>query len=119
MSERRRGRRPRGGAASGHDTLAQDTLALAAPTGLEAYPFVVEGQEYAVLSFALRDVVYPEALTPAEREVTEGVVRGLSTAAIARERGTSARTVANQLRKIYEKLRLSGRVELVRRCTEA
>ena len=36
---------------------------------------------------------------------------------IARRRGTSPRTIANQLRSIYSKLGISGRGELIRRCT--
>jgi DNA-binding CsgD family transcriptional regulator len=51
-------------------------------------------------------------LTDAEREVVRGVVEGKSDAAIAESRGTSARTVANQLRRVFTKLSVHSRGEL-------
>ncbi|AKV00214.1 hypothetical protein AKJ09_06877 [Labilithrix luteola] len=57
----------------------------------------------------------PEALarlTEAEREVASAVSRGLDNAAIALARGTSVRTIANQLRRIFEKLGVKSRGEL-------
>ena len=53
------------------------------------------------------------ALTPAEREVVAFVACGLGNAAIAEKRGTSARTVANQLASVYRKLEIGDRHELV------
>jgi DNA-binding CsgD family transcriptional regulator len=53
-----------------------------------------------------------EALTAAERAVIELAARGLSNSEIARTRGRSARSVANQLATIYRKLGVSGRREL-------
>ncbi len=57
----------------------------------------------------------PESLTPAEREVAELVVEGLSNREIAARRGASTKTVANQLRRIYQKLGVSSRFELAAR----
>jgi DNA-binding CsgD family transcriptional regulator len=54
----------------------------------------------------------PSSLTQAEREVAESVVRGLANAEIARARGTSVRTVANQMRTLFEKLGVGSRGEL-------
>lgn len=54
----------------------------------------------------------PDVLTAAEREVAEAVVRGHSNAEIARARGTSVRTVANQMRTLFEKLGVGSRGEL-------
>jgi DNA-binding CsgD family transcriptional regulator len=54
-------------------------------------------------------------LSKAEKAVIELVLRGLSNAAIARERGASPRTVANQLASAYKKLRVGSRRELVAR----
>lgn len=52
------------------------------------------------------------ALTKGEHVVAVLAARGLSNDQIARERGCSSRTVANQLASVYRKLRLSGRREL-------
>lgn len=51
-------------------------------------------------------------LTDAERDVASAVMRGLANAAIASARGTSTRTVANQVRKVFEKLGVHSRGEL-------
>lgn len=52
-------------------------------------------------------------LTTAERAVATLAVEGLSNAEIATRRGSSERTVANQLARIYEKLGIGSRAELV------
>jgi DNA-binding CsgD family transcriptional regulator len=49
------------------------------------------------------------ALTDAEWQVAALAVTGLSNASIAARRGTSKRTIANQLAAIYAKLDVSGR----------
>ena len=54
------------------------------------------------------------ALTDAERAVAVLVARGLSNLQIARRRGRSPRTIANQVRSIYTKLEIKSRQELVR-----
>ncbi len=51
-------------------------------------------------------------LTKAEREVALLVLRGLSNAAIAKQRRCAVRTVANQLQAIYRKLGVGSRAEL-------
>jgi DNA-binding CsgD family transcriptional regulator len=51
-------------------------------------------------------------LTVSEMAVAELALRGLSNSEIARTRGTTIRTVANQLARAYEKLGLHGRSEL-------
>jgi len=53
-----------------------------------------------------------EGLTSAERAVAEAVMRGMANAAIAKERGTSERTVANQIRRVFAKLGVRSRGEL-------
>jgi len=58
------------------------------------------------------DLTTPGELTPAEDAVTRGLVRGLSYEQIARERGTSVRTVANQVRATFRKLEIHSRAEL-------
>ncbi len=54
------------------------------------------------------------ALTPAEREVTDLVTRGLSNKRIAELRRCSPHTVANILAGVFKKLGVSSRAELTR-----
>jgi DNA-binding NarL/FixJ family response regulator len=56
------------------------------------------------------------ALLPlAELEVVRSLVEGLSYRQIARHRGTSTRTIANQVSAVFRRLDVSGRNELVQR----
>src|SRR5262245_24379274 len=75
-----------------------DSTGLPAPNKLEAYKFEVDGDEYAVFAFELPELKVPATLSRAEREVVRAVAGGCSNAEIARGRGTSVHTVANQLR---------------------
>jgi DNA-binding NarL/FixJ family response regulator len=59
-----------------------------------------------------RGPAWASALSPTEMEVASDAVAGLSNAAIARKRGRSPRTVANQLQSIYRKLGVSSRAEM-------
>ena len=52
------------------------------------------------------------SLSVAERDITRRLLDGHDNARIARERGTSRRTVANQVASIFRKLRVSSRGEL-------
>jgi DNA-binding CsgD family transcriptional regulator len=68
--------------------------------------------EIVVLSFALP----PERgrkLTPAESEVARHLLAGLSNAEIAAARGSSSRTVANLVARVFRKLGVRSRLELV------
>lgn len=56
----------------------------------------------------------PLWLTPAQREIIEAVAAGLSNAEIAKQRGTSVKTVANQLAALFERFDVHGRGELLR-----
>jgi len=53
-----------------------------------------------------------ESLSDAERDVTALALAGLSNSEIGRRRGTSGRTVANQMATIFRKLGVSSRTEL-------
>lgn len=77
--------------------------------------FNLGGVEYAVLSEEARPAADLSSLTAAEREVMGLVADGLSNADIAKRRGTSARTVANQLAAMFKKLGVGSRSELVAR----
>jgi DNA-binding NarL/FixJ family response regulator len=87
---------------------------LVPPRGSRASRFVVRGEEFLVLSYGLGRMRLPSSLTDAEREVAGAFVRGSSMNDIARERGTSKNTVANQLRAIYAKLGATSRLDLAR-----
>lgn len=52
-------------------------------------------------------------LSAAEEEVLRGVVMGQSNAEIAKARGTSPRTVANQIAALLRKFEVGSRYELV------
>lgn len=51
-------------------------------------------------------------LTEAEREVAALIATGISNAAIAAQRGSSARTIANQVQAVFRKLGVRSRAEL-------
>lgn len=85
------------------------------PQGLEVSVVECEGGTRLVLSFPLRPARWPECLTQAERAVAELVLDGASNAEIAAARGTSRRTVANQIATIFRKLDASSRVDLAAR----
>ena len=59
-----------------------------------------------------RDATAADELTPAERQVALAVLAGYSNAEIARTRGSSPRTVANQIASIFRKLGVRSRGEL-------
>jgi DNA-binding CsgD family transcriptional regulator len=69
-------------------------------------------ESYMVLSFPLGAPILPENLSPAEREILAAVLEGATYAEIARVRGTSARTVSNQVAALFAKLGVRSRVEL-------
>ena len=65
-----------------------------------------------VVSFELPGKRLKAGLTTVEAEVLRMTVEGMSHAEIANGRGTSRRTVANQLGAIFRKLGVSGRSAL-------
>jgi DNA-binding CsgD family transcriptional regulator len=73
------------------------------------------GEEYVVISLPGGDDVLAAVLTKAEREVARMLVLGDTNAEIARRRGSSVHTVANQVASIFRKLGVSTRAELVAR----
>lgn len=54
-------------------------------------------------------------LSAAERAVLSLIVKGASNAAVAMTRGTSVRTVANQVASLLRKLDAASRFELIKR----
>lgn len=57
----------------------------------------------------------PYSLTPAEREVANAALAGLSDQEIAAKRNSSPRTVAAHLRSVFKKIGVSSRTELAAR----
>jgi|SRR5580704_422870 DNA-binding CsgD family transcriptional regulator len=84
------------------------------PVALRATRVEVGAGTYVLLSFP-RSHDLLDALTPAERQVALAVLAGLSNAEVARMRGSSPRTVANQLATIFRKLAVRSRAELAAR----
>jgi DNA-binding NarL/FixJ family response regulator len=83
------------------------------PTRLRASRFAVRGEDFIVLSFPQPATALPTSLSPAEREVACALLRGRTNAEIAAERGTSLRTVANQVASILLKAGVRSRSELL------
>jgi DNA-binding NarL/FixJ family response regulator len=54
----------------------------------------------------------PAGLTPAQLGVARAIARGASNAEIARERGTSVKTVANQVASIFARLGVRSRLQV-------
>ena len=68
---------------------------------------------FALLSFPLRNDPAPPRLSPAEGEVVRLILAGHTSRCIATLRGTTPRTVANQIASIFRKLGVNSRLELV------
>ncbi len=62
---------------------------------------------------ARSDLALPRELSPAEQEIARMLVGGRAPNEIARARQTTAGTVSNQLRSIFAKLGVTGRLELI------
>jgi DNA-binding CsgD family transcriptional regulator len=75
--------------------------------------FSFAGQRFAVLSFPIAGAISAPTLSPTEREVLRLVLEGMRNAQIAARRGTSVRTVANQVASLFRKLGVTCRRELL------
>jgi DNA-binding NarL/FixJ family response regulator len=93
---------------------ASATTALA---GVQSARFQLLDGVAAGVDIAAARLAQPAAaartLSHAERSIINGLLGGMCIAAIARERGTSSRTVANQVASSYRKLGVSSRRELL------
>lgn len=79
---------------------------------VDVFDLEIGSDRLVVISMPVSSPADLATLTAAERDVARHVLAGLSNAAIATRRGTSARTVANQLASIYRKLDVCSRAEL-------
>ena len=94
-----------------------ELVAFFSPGGVRAQlrAFEVAGVELAVSAFPDLERAL-EPLSESERDVVVRLVAGYTNRAIARARGTSERTVANQLASAYARLGVSSRIELAALC---
>lgn len=89
---------------------------LVFPFDLRAVRFEDDSQEWVVLSYATDpERASPPAASPAECDVLARVLAGHSNAAIAQARGTSPRTVANQIAELLRRFQLRSRRDLIAR----
>lgn len=72
-------------------------------------------RELRVISQPRPDLALSHVLPSAELSVIRSLVEGACYQDIARARGTSTRTIANQISMVFRRLRVSGRNELVQR----
>ena len=86
---------------------------LGAPRGLAARVFELGEGTFALLEWPLPCHRKPDVLRPAEREVMDLILAGLSNAEIARRRQRSVRTVAHQVDSIFRRLGVGSRQELL------
>jgi|HubBroStandDraft_6_1064221.scaffolds.fasta_scaffold175274_2 DNA-binding NarL/FixJ family response regulator len=90
------------------------------PRAMRVETFTNGHDEYMVLSFestadagqARREAHFADVLSQAELQIVRLVLQGLSNADIARRRGVSVQTIANQLSVSYRKLGIRSRREL-------
>ena len=87
------------------------------PTGLRSRHLRLDGDEVLIVSFPLVPTPLPP-LTSAERDVAARALGGLTNREIAVARGSSERTVANQLSSIFRKLGIGSRAELAWRMAD-
>ena len=72
----------------------------------------IGGEEFLIFASKTGGEADWSVLTPAERRVCRLLLDGLSNAQIAGARGTSVRTVANQIASIFAKTKTRSRTEL-------
>ncbi len=75
--------------------------------------FDVDGLELVLIDVPPLTAPSGVELSASEREVMALVCEGLSTGEIAARRGSSSKTVSNQLGRIYRKCGVNSRFELV------
>ncbi|MBW2209488.1 MAG: helix-turn-helix transcriptional regulator [Deltaproteobacteria bacterium] len=73
----------------------------------------VGGEDILVLSVPLPSLRYPDGTTPAEQEIIDAVVQGLTVKEISEQRGASLRTVTTQLGTIFRKANVNSQAELI------
>ena len=97
------------------DAAPGGARAWSAPSGISVATLTVEGEVFAVFEWCATPPPQLARLTAAERHVLEQLRAGASNRAIARARGSSVRTVANQVASLLRKLGAGSRFELIQR----
>lgn len=90
---------------------------LEPPSGLRSITFTDGDARYLMISFPVQSAEPVRTLTSAESAVLQAVLEGRTNAAIARERGTAVRTVANQVASLFKKFGASSRLDLATRAS--
>jgi len=85
------------------------------PSGLQAFRFSMSEDEYVLFEFPVRTPPLPWPLPRIEAEVLRLVLAGCSNAEIALARGRSLRTIAAQVARLFRRLGVHSRMELVAR----
>jgi len=83
--------------------------------GCKVSHFCLGDHELAVASFAVPSA--PARLSPVERSLLQGLLRGQSEPELAHARRRSLATIRHQVESIYRKLGAHSRAELVLRCS--
>lgn len=97
---------------SGVDELSRAIRAVHRGEGIFSPSVTTRLQEFFVASDGVDATLLP-ALTPREREILVGLVRGQSVDTIARRLGVASKTVRNYLANVYAKLQVDDRAGAV------
>lgn len=91
-----------------------DLATFFSPTGMRARLQEIDlaGEPIVVGAQALTDEKKLSVLTEAERDVAIELLRGATYTTIAKQRGTTERTIANQAQAVYRKMGVVSRLEL-------
>jgi DNA-binding CsgD family transcriptional regulator len=103
------------GAVEGECVGASAREAEAGPAQAEVEVAVLQIDDVELVVLGLRAEVPVPELSDAEQGVVQLVLDGCSNQEVARRRGASVKTVANQLQMIYRKLGIGSRFELATR----
>ncbi len=95
-------------------SLVQETAAHApAPTSSDVTFFTLGSEEFALIALADNTAPALATLSEAETRILAELATGRSNQEIAVSRGTSLRTVTNQVSAVFQKLGVRSRSELV------
>jgi DNA-binding NarL/FixJ family response regulator len=85
---------------------------FSAPRGIRAERAAHRGKPAVRVSFPVPKIDWSESLTSAEKDVAGDILAGLPNGAIGKKRGSSVRTVVNQVASIFKKVGAHSRLEL-------
>ena len=85
---------------------------FSAPRGIQLERAAQRGKPAVLVSFPVPNVDWSRSLTSAEKDVANDILAGLPNDAIGRKRGSSVRTVVNQVASIFKKVGAHSRLEL-------